>query len=262
MLNGKDYVIEENSLTVYFSYSVLRILKRSADFEGIIVSCNLETIQPLLYKVSDFKGLFLIRQNPYTKLLKSQVNMLLSYIDLMSSIMTRFNVESKNIQEWQDTPIKQIVSQQISLLGNSLMLGIISHYTNLINKNISHNRKDDVLQKFIKHLYHYYKTEHDVGFYASSQNLTPRYFASIIKEKTGKAPSEWITSALLGESKRQLKMTSRTVKDISIDLHFPNQSYFGKWFRNIVGCSPLEYKKGSTYEDVILTEYEGNGKRP
>lgn len=261
MLNGKEYVIEEGSITVYFSYSVLRILKRTADLEGVIVSCNLETIQPLLYNVSDFNGLFLIRHNPYTKLMKSQVNTLISYVNLMSTIMARFNTESKNIQGWQDSPVKKIVIQQIQTLGISLMLSIISCYAHYVNKNVSHNRKDDVLQKFIKQLYLSYKKEHDVGFYAEVQNISPRYFAAIIKEKTGKAPSDWITAALLSETKKQLKMTSKTVKDISIDLHFPNQSYFGKWFKNLVGCSPLEYKKGSVYEDVILTEYDGEGRQ-
>lgn len=260
MLNGKEYTIEAGSLTVYFSYSVLRILKRTADLEGIIISCNLETIQPLLYKVSNFNGLFLIRQNPYTKLLNSQVKTLTSYIDLMSSIMTRFDVESKNLQEWQNTPIKEIVRQQIQLLGNSLMLGIVSCYTHFINKNVSHNRKDDVLQKFIKQLYHSYRTEHDVSYYAKSQNLTPRYFAAIIKEKTGKAPSDWIIAALLSETKRLLTTTSKTVKEISIELNFPNQSYFGKWFKNLVGCSPLEYKKGNKHEDTILSEYSTLGE--
>ena len=258
MLNGKEYTIEEGSITVYFSYSVLRILKRTADLEGIIISCNFETIQPLLYNVSDFNGLLLIRHNPYTKLMKSQVNTLVSYIDLMSTIMARFNTESKNIQEWQNSPIKKVVSQQIMTLGVSLMLGIISCYSHFVDKTVSHNRKDDVLQKFIKQLYLSYKKEHDVSFYAQVQNITPRYFAAIIKEKTGKAPSEWITTALLSETKRQLKMTSKTVKDISTELHFPNQSYFGKWFKNLVGCSPLEYKKGNKHEDIILSEYTSN----
>lgn len=255
LLNGKEYTIEPNSVTVYFSYSVLRILKRDPKLEGIIISCNLETIQPLLNKVSDFNGLFLMRQNPYTKLMPSQVEVFVTYINLISGLLTRFEVESHNLQEWQHSPIREIVRQQIQLLGNSLMLGIVSCYTHFINKNITYNRKDEVLQKFIRQLYTSYRTEHDVSFYAEKQCLTPRYFAAIIKEKTGKAPSEWITAALLSETKRMLNTTSMTVKEISVELQFPNQSYFGKWFKNLVGCSPLEYKKGNKQSDGKYTEY-------
>jgi len=254
-LNGKEYTIEKESLTVYFSYSVLRILRCSPDLEGVIISCNLETIQPLLNKVSDFNGLFLVRQNPYTKIMPSQVRSLCTYIDLLSSVITRFEVESQNLQEWQHSPIRDIVRQQIHLLGNSLMLGIISCYTHFITANVAYGRKDDVLQQFIKQLYISFKEEHDVSFYAQKQCITPRYFSAIIKEKTGKVPSDWITAALLSESKRQLNTTSKTVREISVELHFPNQSYFGKWFKNLVGCSPLEYKKGNKQSDGRYVEY-------
>ncbi len=255
VLNGKEYTIESGSLTVYFSYSVLHILQRSADLEGIIISCNLETIQPLLNKVSDFNGLFLMRQNPYTRLLPSQVKTLSTYIDLISAIIIRFEVESANLQEWQTSPIQEIVRQQIHMLGNSFMLGIVSCYTRFINDNISYSRKDDVLQLFIKQLYASYKTEHDVRFYAQQQNLTPRYFSAIIKEKTGKVPSDWIVAALLSETKHLLTSTSKTVRQISLELSFPNQSYFGKWFKNLVGCSPLEYKRGNKQSDGKYKEY-------
>jgi len=255
LLNGKEYKIEPGSLCVYFSYSVLRIVRRAADLEGIIISCNLETIQPMLNKVSDFNGLFLMRQNPYTKLMKSQINILIDYITLMSNILTRYDVESRNLVEWKETPIREVVAQQISLLGNSLMLAIVSCYTHFLNKHIVYNRKDTVLQKFIKQLYESYKQEHDVSFYALQQCLTPRYFAAIIKEKTGKSPSDWITAALLSEAKRMLNTTSMSVKEIAQELHFPNQSYFGKWFKNSVGCSPLEYKKGKNNFEKSLSSY-------
>lgn len=254
-LNGKEFTIEPGSVTVYFSYSVLRILQHEPDLEGIIISCNLETIQPLLNKVSDFNGLFLIRQNPYTKLMPSQVKNLVTYIELLSAIITRFEVESHNLQEWQHSPIREIVRQQIHLLGNSLMLGIVSCYTHFINDKAVYNRKDEVLQKFIKQLYMSFRDEHDVSFYARQQCLTPRYFSAIIKEKTGKVPSDWITAALLSETKRQLNTTSKTVREISIELHFPNQSYFGKWFKNLVDCSPLEYKRGNKQSDGGYKEY-------
>lgn len=254
-LNGVEYTVEPGSLTVYFSYSILRILRCDSDLEGIIISCNLETIQPLLNKVSDFNGLFLIRQNPYTKLMPSQVKAFITYVNLLSAVITRYEVESHNIQEWQHSPIREIVRQQIQFLGNSLMLGIVSCYTHFINNNITYNRKDVVLQRFIKQLYISYKTEHDVSFYAQQQCLTPRYFSSIIKEKTGKVPSDWITAALLSDTKHQLTSTSKTVHDISIDLNFPNQSYFGKWFKNLVGCSPLEYKRGNKQSDGTYVEY-------
>lgn len=255
LLNGMEYTVEANSLTVYFSYSALRIIEKKPDTDGVIISCNLETIQPLLYRVSDFNGLFHIRQNPYTRLTESQVKMLLTYLSLMSGIITRMETEERSLSAAEDRQTRGMVRQQVDLLGNSLMLGIVSCYTGHHRKTVGHSRKDDVLQKFITQLYHAYKKEHDVKYYAEAQCLTCRYFSAIIKEKTGRAPSEWITAALLGEAKRMLTQTSRTVKDIAADLNFPNQSYFGKWFKNLVGCSPLEYKKGKKGKTPSTPEY-------
>ena len=35
-----------------------------------------------------------------------------------------------------------------------------------------------------------------------------------------------------------------TIKEISDALTFPNQSYFGKWFKNLTTLSPLDFRKG------------------
>ena len=255
LLNGMEHTVESGSLIVYFSYSVLHIISKTHDLEGILISCNLETIQPLLYKVSDFNSLFLIRKHPYTKLKEWQVKMITDYIELFSGILRHIKTEEQARLEAQIQPIRETMRQQIDLLASSLMLGIVSCFTNSPLKTVSHSRKDDVLQKFITMLYHSYKTEHDVKYYATAQCLTSRYFSAIIKEKSGKAPSEWIMAALLGESKRMLNSTSKTIKEISVELHFPNQSYFGKWFKNLVGCSPLEYKKGKKGTELPSAEY-------
>jgi len=255
LLNGMEYTVEPGSLTVYFSYSVLHIIKRTPDLEGIFISCNLEAIQPLLYKVSDFNSLFLIRQHPYTKLTDWQAKMITSYIELFSDIIQQTKSDVQPPEGIPIKPIRETIRQQLDLLASSLMLGIVSCYTHSVTQPATHSRKDEVLQKFITMLYHSYKTEHDVRYYAQAQFLTSRYFSTIIKEKSGKAPSEWITAALLGETKRQLRSTSKTIKEIASDLHFPNQSYFGKWFKNLEGCSPLEYKKGRRDNELPTPEY-------
>lgn len=244
ILNGASYDIEERSLIVYFPHGIMHIQERTPDVEGIIISCDLETIQPLLYKVSDFNGLFLIRQHPVTTVTKEQAHLLVSYIGMISHTMNKLADEEKYKHERRNKPIREICTQQIELLGNSLMLEIVSCYTHFAPAPSSLSRKDNVLQKFITMLYQSYKLEHEVKFYSEAQFLTSRYFSAIIKEKSGKTPSEWIAAALLVEAKRQLSTTSHTIKEVSENLHFPNQSYFGKWFKNLTGLSPLEFKAG------------------
>ncbi|KAA6314445.1 hypothetical protein EZS27_034938 [termite gut metagenome] len=46
------------------------------------------------------------------------------------------------------------------------------------------------------------------------------------------------------EAKALLKSTNMTIQQISDELNFPSQSFFGKYFKRQVGVSPKEYKKG------------------
>ena len=70
-----------------------------------------------------------------------------------------------------------------------------------------------------------------------------RYFSSVVKQRTGQTPSQWITSILIKEAKNFITESNLTVKEIAEVMNFPNQSYFGKWFKTHVGMGPLEFKK-------------------
>jgi len=45
------------------------------------------------------------------------------------------------------------------------------------------------------------------------------------------------------EAKALLKSTNMTVQQVGDELNFPEQSFFGKYFKRIVGVSPREYKQ-------------------
>jgi transcriptional regulator GlxA family with amidase domain len=40
-----------------------------------------------------------------------------------------------------------------------------------------------------------------------------------------------------------LRDTSLSIKEISKEMHFPNQSFLGKYFKEHAGISPSEYRK-------------------
>lgn len=42
-----------------------------------------------------------------------------------------------------------------------------------------------------------------------------------------------------------LKTTNLTIKEIAERMHFPNQSFMGKYFKEHSGMSPKEYRKQS-----------------
>jgi transcriptional regulator GlxA family with amidase domain len=47
---------------------------------------------------------------------------------------------------------------------------------------------------------------------------------------------------VIAEAKALLMNTSMSVQQISLELHFPNQSFFGKYFKSHMGISPGEFR--------------------
>lgn len=100
-----------------------------------------------------------------------------------------------------------------------------------------------LVDKFLKLAEKHYKTEKQVGFYADELCLTPKYLSQVVKQYTGKSAADWLDDYLILEAKALLKSTNMTIQQISDVLNFPSQSFFGKFFKRVVGNSPREYKK-------------------
>lgn len=244
-IDGQEYHLRRNSIIVYFSYSELHIINRSSNLRGTLIGADLDIIQPLLYQVTNFNALFVIKKYPHQVVSDSQCEALCQYMNLLARAEIQ-SEEEKAADRWVNDPkpLKQIARKQAELIANCLILEIVQCYTDIEFDPTPTSRTDEVLQNFVSLLYRKYRMEHEVGYYASQQCLTRRYFSSIIKAKTGKSPSQWISTALLVEAKRMLMSSNISIRQISEDLYFPNQSYFGKWFKNNTGIGPLEYRHG------------------
>ena len=51
------------------------------------------------------------------------------------------------------------------------------------------------------------------------------------------------SKAVLTDVRYQLKYSQKSIKEIADYLEFPNISFFGKFVRRHVGCSPKEYRR-------------------
>ena len=81
-----------------------------------------------------------------------------------------------------------------------------------------------------------------VDEFASQLNVTPKYLSSIIKEVMNRRPSTYILLYTMKAIERRLRFTDMTMQEIANDLKFPNASFFGKYFREHTGMTPLEYR--------------------
>lgn len=105
-----------------------------------------------------------------------------------------------------------------------------------------HNRAEEYFRQFTELLGEHYKHERSVGFYARQLCITPKYLTTLIKRISGKSVSEWIDNYVILEAKTLLKYSNMSVQEIAYYLNFPNQSFFGSYFKRNAGMSPSHYK--------------------
>lgn len=240
LLDDNQYEMNRNDMVVYFPYSILKIISASEDLYGIMMSVDVNVVQPLLTRITDVDSILNIRQKPLTSLSEQNLMDINNYIELYQKHLQLSKVFADNNQRrfWQ------LNNLQIENVKLNLVLQIIMAFADADNglKNAV-DRRDDIVRKFLNELKNHYLTQHDVSFYSSRQFISVRYFSSVIKQKTGQTPSQWITSILVKEAKKFITESNLTVKEISEKMNFPNQSYFGKWFKTHVGMGPMEFKK-------------------
>ena len=105
-----------------------------------------------------------------------------------------------------------------------------------------HNRAEEYFRQFTELLGEHYKHERSVGFYARQLCIPPKYLTTLIKRISGKSVSEWIDNYVILEAKTLLKYSNMSVQEIAYYLNFPNQSFFGSYFKRNAGMSPSQYK--------------------
>ncbi len=79
--------------------------------------------------------------------------------------------------------------------------------------------------------------------YASQLNMTPNHLNKRIKNETGKTASEIIKEITILEAKVLLLQTTMTIKEISSELGFDDDSYFSRLFKIETAYTPSNYRK-------------------
>ena len=82
-----------------------------------------------------------------------------------------------------------------------------------------------------------------VDDFANQLNVTPKYLSTLLKETMDRRPSEVIRFFTLKGIKHRLRFTDMTMQEIANDLDFPNASFFGKYFKEHAGMTPLEFRR-------------------
>lgn len=100
-----------------------------------------------------------------------------------------------------------------------------------------------------KRVYHFlmlveshYKETRQTSFYADKLNLSTKRLNQILKEHMGATIGQLLQERVIMEAKRKLYQGQDNIKEIGSDLGYADQSYFSRFFRNMTGRSPEEFR--------------------
>lgn len=77
---------------------------------------------------------------------------------------------------------------------------------------------------------------------AAEAHISPSHFAALFKKKTGYPPLEYFNHIKVQKACQYLQFTNLQVKEIAYKVGINDPYYFSRFFSNIMGVSPLEYR--------------------
>lgn len=229
-LNYKDYSFEKNDVFTYMPNQIFMVKEKSADFviENLFLSADYVLSLPL---PRNFDLLKKMRINPIIKAGEERIHTMLEY----HSLIAKSHRQEDNLYKEEQTK---------ALIYALLMEASICYSVSEREASPTVSRQEILTDEFFSLMLKEYKKERSVAYYADKLCLTPKYLSMAVKKVTGHPISEWLNEVVIIEAKRLLKATDYTALQISEELNFSNPSFFGKFFKQYTGMSPLQYKNG------------------
>lgn len=231
-INMQEHVLVQNSILTLIPNCIFKMEECRRDFKGHLI-----VFPPLLAESSELKEnllyfLIQIKERPILQIVDNHMTLALEYVAILKSLY--------GLPEAVSYPIVN------GIIHSFLYILYIGYSRNKGNTSkTSLNRKNVIFKDFINLVGTYYMKERQVEFYADKLCLTPKYLSMVVKEVYGHTPSYIINHAVILAAKAKLQTNQYSVQQVADSLNFCNASFFGKFFKKYVGCSPGKYQANS-----------------
>lgn len=135
-------------------------------------------------------------------------------------------------------------SQIMYLLMRHILLNICDKVrrSHIRDQETGSHRKRELYDRFVKLVAGHFIERRDVAFYAEKLCISMSYLASVTRTLTGETPKETIDKWIVHEIKLMLMFSDLTLQQIADRMHFPDQSYLGRYFKRHTGSSPAAFR--------------------
>ena len=225
----KDYEIVENTQVVLLPGTIIRINGCSSDFTASFFGFPKEMFMEACMR---FEPIFFrfIKEQPCYVLPQENTGAINGLIRATTAIYNDRENRFRN----------QIARNHLQ----SFMLDIYDKCYRYFGKHKIEGgtRQDEIFKSFVSLVHEHCASQREVSFYADKLCISTKYLTGICKAVTGDSAKKIIDDFAILEIKVLLQSTELTVQEIADRLHFPDQSYLGRYFKRHEGISPKEYQ--------------------
>lgn len=225
----KEYTLRPDMFCVIITGMIFEVLSISNDFRGFMIATR-TNFMPVTEKTTQVMSFYKCLQSRHCFVLEEKE--VVAFVGVYHSIKA-------TLQEL-DHPYKIPMLQSYVQILYYRMLPIVLKEEESRSK-YSHTRQEEIFQRFIGEVEKHYRKERSVKFYADLLCISPKYLSTVIYKISQQLAGEWIDAYVILEAKTLLKSGRLTIQQISEQLNFSNQSFFGKFFKRCAGISPKEY---------------------
>lgn len=228
--------IKANEMMVLGPGHVVYGYKVSDDFRGFSISATRKVVERALPHLSRVVVCFMnFRNNPVIGISPEETATQVMFHDLLRH----------KLRDRADSCSEMVVKR----LGEAILyetLGLYAAHLDGYSWGV-HRRGEELFYQFITLVERYHRRERAIGFYSDKMCVTAKHLSTVVKETSGRTAGEWIDSYVILTAKMMLSDSDKSIQEISGDLNFPNQSFFGKYFKHHTGKSPRDYRRGNFF---------------
>lgn len=226
-INARTYRIEEGGFLIVLPNQITELVDIDSTFRATYIIMS-EAFTANLGIGNTFDIASIVVEHPYACLVGRARGALEAYITMcINLIPTETNPHRMEI---------------LQLLTRAFFLGL-GHFLHEPAATTTTTQQSQLTSSFIRLVEQNYIHHRDLAYYAEAMNITAKHLSTVVKQTSGKSAVKWIEKYVTLDAITQLTSTTKSIKQIAYDLNFPSQSFFGKYFARIVGCSPAAYRE-------------------
>ena len=236
--DGNVIQLQKNDFFLYMAHSTVGNILTSSDFNCQQIWFTRDELWNIeIYNLVSVADMSLLKLHPVVHLTDDDIKLCDSYFQLLcsrmkssTSALTPYIVRSL---------LGTMMLELLSIMRRSSEQAARQGRQEGVNSSIHKKRIIDNFMRLVE--------ESDgrirrVDEFANKLNITPKYLSTILKEVMNRRPSTYILLYTLKAIERRLRFTDMTMQEIANDLKFPNASFFGKYCKEHLGMTPLEYR--------------------